>query len=159
MSTSRSLVFAVLTVLTACKGAESGEGAKGDKAPADEAAAAPAEPAPEAEAGETGANDGGETAAGTDTGDEEPPAEPLPDAFEAVGVEVCDQYVADYVACIDAGVPEAEREAQRRAVFDNVKVWKQTAAGGPSAEKGLQTACRIAREQAKRATADWGCEW
>jgi hypothetical protein len=93
---------------------------------------------------------------GTETGDE---LEPVPAEFETVGVESCDKYVASFVACINEKVPEDEREAQRRIVFDNVSAWKQTAAGGGAAEKGLQTACKIATEQAKRATQAWGCDW
>jgi hypothetical protein len=82
----------------------------------------------------------------------------LPEEFEKVGVEACDDYVTTYLACIEKA-PEAEREAARRAVFDNITSWTQTKAGGPAAEKGLQTACKIATEQAKRATQAWGCEW
>ena len=135
--------------------AKKAEPEKTDVADAGEAKAE-AEAGADANPAEGGAGDttGGETE--TETGEELPPP---PSTFEKVGVEVCDQYVTDYVACIDAKVPEDERDAQRRHVDENVSAWKQMASGGPSAEKGLQTACRIAREQAKRVTADWGCEW
>ncbi|PRP99617.1 hypothetical protein [Enhygromyxa salina] len=162
MSTSRALTLALLIVsLSACKGAESEQ-----KAETSVAAPTPApEPAqPEASAGEPGEPAGGVEAGGTEaedeteTGEEEPQV-PLPESFEQVGVELCDTYVKDYVACIDAKVPEAERDALRRQVFVNIEAWKQTAAGGASAKRGLETGCRIAREQAKRATQEWGCEW
>ncbi len=96
---------------------------------------------------------------GTDEDTDAEPLEPLPDSFDEVGVAICDQYVSDYVTCIDEKVPEAEREAQRRIVFDNVRAWRQTKAGSEAAAKGLQTGCRIAREQAKRATSAWACDW
>jgi hypothetical protein len=149
----------VLALLPACK-TESGEHADGKSATKVEPGKAPPadagqQPAP-APAPADEATGGGET----DTGEAvEPPPPPLPEEFEKVGVDVCDEYVGKYVACIAEKVPEAEREAQRRAVFDNITSWKQTAAGGKGAEKGLQTACKIATEQAKRATSEWGCEW
>ncbi|MFO7561844.1 MAG: hypothetical protein R6X02_04320 [Enhygromyxa sp.] len=126
------------------KAASAGSGeAKPDEGPVDQPSKA-----------ETG--DGGEEEAETgDAGEQEP----VPEEFEQVGVASCDDYVARYVACINEKVPEAEREAQRRIVFDNVTAWKQTAAAGGAAEKGLQTGCKIATEQAKRATEAWGCDW
>jgi hypothetical protein len=158
MSTSRALALALLIVsLPACKGADSEE-------KAETSAVAPA-PAADAQAPEIKPPEAGDAPQipepGTETGEEEEEevAEALPESFEQVGVELCDAYVKDYVACIDTKVPEAEREALRRQVFTNVQAWKQTAAGGSSAQAGLQTGCRIAREQAKRATQSWGCEW
>lgn len=153
--------FVALALLSACKSEQSPEGGKGAVNKVEPGKAPVAEPTPTPTtavttaaptAGETGGDDD------TDTGEvvEQPP---LPDEFEKVGVTSCDEYVASYVACINDKVPEAEREAQRRLVFDNVSSWKQTAAGGGAAEKGLQTACKIATEQAKRATSAWGCAW
>lgn len=164
MSTSRALALALLMFsLPACKGAEPGE--KAETSVATPAPAADAQK-PDTSAGEapdaapTGEAGGTQGETGTETGDEEEGEQaPLPASFEQVGVELCDAYVKDYVACIDTKVPEAEREALRRNVFNNVQAWKQTAAGGSSAKQALQTGCRIAREQAKRATQDWGCEW
>lgn len=159
MSPRPSLVFAVLMIaLPACKGAEpeqdSTKKAAVEPAKGADEGAAEAGPdtaaAPQGEAGETGETE-------TETGEE--PLEPLPESFDEVGVDSCDQYVDAYATCIEAKVPEAERDALRRSVHDNIKAWKQMAESGPSAEKGLQTACRIALEQAKRATEAWGCEW
>lgn len=159
MSLRQLLVPVVaLALLSACKSEQTHEEGKGaskvepGKAPADEPAPTPAETTVAAAAGETGGDEE------TETGEvvEQPP---LPDEFEQVGVKACDDYVTHYVACIGEKVPEAEREAQRRIVFDNITAWKQTAAGGGAAEKGLQTACKIATEQAKRATQEWGCSW
>jgi hypothetical protein len=154
MSLRQPLASALLfTALFACQGAEPGETpkAKVEVAPAP----APVEPTP-VELAEAPAEP---ASTETDTGEEPEPAVPVPATFEQVGVDVCDQYVADYGKCIDAKVPEAEREAARRIVFENVTVWKQTAAAGPAGQKSLQTACRIAREQAKRATESLSCEW
>jgi hypothetical protein len=158
MSPRHLLASALLfTALFACT--ESGETAgKAEVAPASppNTSAVPVEPPPiepkPAEAGEPAGTD-------TDTGDEVEPAVPLPESFEQVGVEVCDQYVADYSKCIAEKVPEADREAARRVVFENVGAWKQTASAGAAGQKSLQTACRIAREQAKRATATLDCAW
>jgi hypothetical protein len=157
MSPRHLLASALLfTAPFACQG-ESGETpkAKADAAPKSEPAPVeppPVEPPVEPEAGAPASTE-------TDTGEEPEPAVPLPATFEQVGVDVCDQYVADYSKCIDAKVPEAEREAARRIVFENVTAWKQTASAGPTGQKSLQTACRIAREQAKRATEALACEW
>lgn len=160
MSLRHTLASALLfTALFACTGSESGEASAGKAAP--KAAPAPVEPLPvEPAPVEPETPEAGKAAdAETETGDEAEPALPVPATFEQVGVEVCDQYVADYSKCIDAKVPEAEREASRRLVFENVTVWKQTASAGPAGQKSLQTACHIAREQAKRATASLNCEW
>jgi|SRR5690606_38038058 len=152
------LLVLVIALLPACKdksvedaGKAAVEVAPGKATPA----AGEAEVESQSAAGETGETGKDEE---TETGEaiEQPP---IPDEFEKVGVASCDEYVASYVACIHEKVPEADREAQRRIVFDNVSAWKQTAAGGGAAEKGLQTACKIATEQAKRATQDWGCAW
>lgn len=160
MSPRQLLVPVVaLALLSACKSEQPKEEGKGaakvepGKATPVESGAPAEQPTTAAAPGETG---GAEEE--TETGEpvEQPP---LPDEFEKVGVSSCDEYVAKYVACIGEKVPDAEREAQRRIVFDNVTAWKQTAAGGGAAEKGLQTACKIATEQAKRATKDWGCAW
>ncbi|NVB41888.1 hypothetical protein G6O69_28920 [Pseudenhygromyxa sp. WMMC2535] len=133
--------------------------------PAAEAGATAEAPADAAEAGADAAEAGADAAeAGADAAEDDDDsgeaAPALPASFEALGVELCDQYVADYSTCIEDKAPEAEREAQRRIIFENLQSWKQIKDGGsPAAEKSLQTGCKIAREQAKRATADWGCEW
>jgi hypothetical protein len=157
----RPLLFSALVIalLPACKDQQPEEG-QGKDAAAVEAGKAPSpEPQPvqpEIERPEEAGAAEAEAEADDEEAAEQPP---VPEQFEAVGVDSCDKYVASYVACIDEKVPEAEREAQRRIVFDNVSAWKQTAAGGGAAEKGLQTACKIATEQAKRATQDWDCAW
>jgi hypothetical protein len=149
----------LIASLPACKGADSEQ--KAAPSAAAPTPAAPADPQkPETSAAESAdaAGEGG-TDTGTETGEEEEEQAPLPASFDEVGVELCDAYVKDFVGCIDSKVPEAEREALRRQVFVNIAAWKQTAAGGESAKQGLQTGCRIAREQAKRATQDWACDW
>jgi hypothetical protein len=169
-----SLFALTLALLPACKGDEPGpDGGKGPdtKVAADEGLTAgdagdagansAAEPAAsEATAGPAEGGPAGEDAdADTDADADEGALEPVPETFEKVGVATCDDYVAAYERCIAEKVPEGEREAQRRVVFDNVAVWQQTAKGGPAGEKGLQTACKIATEQAKRSTEAWGCAW
>jgi hypothetical protein len=160
MSPHHLLASALLfTALFACQGADPGEASK-DKAPAPATPPSPVEPAvvePGVEGEGAQGGEGGE--AGTETDGDAEPAEPLPASFELVGIVICDQYVTDYGKCIEAKMPEAERDAARRIVFENVTAWRQTAAAGPTGQKSLQTACRIAREQAKRATETLGCEW
>lgn len=160
-SLASALLFTALSL--ACQGAESDKVTEKnvEAAPAKQvepvtpASTGPAEPKP-AETTAAEGTDGANTE--TETGEEVEPAVPLPDSFEQVGVDVCDQYVTDYGKCFEK-LPEADREAARRLVFENITAWKQTAAGGSAGQKSLQTACRIAREQAKRATASSGCEW
>ena len=146
----------------ACQGSDpapaEAKGAAPAPAKADADKAAVAEAKPDQATAEGGG--GGEAGPGTETGaGEEGDAAPMPDEFETLEVDVCDAYVADYVACIASKVPEAEREAQRRIVFENIEAWKQMKASGPSAAQGLQIGCRSAREQAKRETQAWSCEW
>lgn len=154
-----SLALSSCLTLSGCTNKDAGTDAKAEKQADDAPAPAPAQPeqpAPPSTTEVEPAASAGE--AESETGAEEP-APPLPATFDKVGVAVCDDYVAAHVACIDAKMPEAEREAARRVVFENVEVWKQTASGGASAQKGLETACRIALEQAKRATQELGCDW
>lgn len=122
-------------------GAEQGEPANTGPAPAE--AGADVDP-PEADAGETEA---------------EEPAGPVPTEFAEIGVALCDQYVKDYLACIEAKVPEDQREALRRVVHENHSSWSRMKDNSPASAQGLQTGCRIAREQAKRETESFGCEW
>jgi hypothetical protein len=156
----RLCLIPVLTValVSACKDQEVAQGqgevgvGKAAPSPAEEPEAKAEQPAPPGDAGEP-TNEPGEAE------DDQAAALPaLPDSFDELGIEVCDDYVRDYVACIEKA-PEAEREAQRRIVFENLEAWKQTATGGKAAAQGLQTACRIAREQAKRASQEWDCTW
>lgn len=154
---SLSVVLALALAPIACKGGEADGGAKSEPAPAAAPAQQEVEKAPEPAQPEPAVKPEGEAGSESDTGEEEPPVA-LPESFEKIGIAECDDYVAAHVACIEK-MPEAEREAARRSVFDNLEAWKQTAAGGPAAEKGLTTGCRIAREQAKRATQTLGCQW
>jgi hypothetical protein len=162
-----SLFALTLALVPACKGDEPGkagpDAADAGKAEANQGPEASAGAGPttavEPEGASAGAATGEDADAGTEAGEVEAPLEPIPETFEKVGVKACDEYVSAYERCIAEKVPEGEREAQRRVVFDNVAVWQQTAKGGPAAEKGLQTACKIATEQAKRSTEAWDCAW
>lgn len=109
----------------------------------------------------TGTTTGGAGESESEDEDEETgePAAPIPDHFDDLGVAVCDQYVKDYLACIDANIPEAERETHRRTLADNHASWVQTMKGGESAATALSIGCRAAREQAKSATTKLGCTW
>ncbi len=109
----------------------------------------------------SGTTTGGAGESEDETEDEETgePAAPIPDHFDDLGVAVCDQYVKDYLACIDAKIPEAERETHRRTLADNHASWAQTMKGGESAATALSIGCRAAREQAKSATTNLGCTW
>lgn len=161
MSHLRILAALVIALLPACKDKEAVDG-QAKTAGKVEAGKAPAPATSDAVevATASGSDEDEEALEAGGEGETGEPIEqpPLPDTFDKVGIELCDQYVADYLACFEK-VPEDKREAQRRVVFNNVRSWKQTAAGGKGAEKGLQTACRIARAQAQRATQEWGCEW
>jgi hypothetical protein len=141
MSPRHLLASALLfTALFACKGDEAGEASK-DKAPAAASAPAesgaptPVESGPAAESGKSvESGEPAEAGTETETGEETEPVEPLPAEFDKVGVDVCDQYVTDYGKCIDTKVAEAEREAARRIVFENVSAWKQTAAASAAGQ-------------------------
>lgn len=107
----------------------------------------------------TSTTTGGASEDGTEDEETDEPAAPIPDHFDDLGVAVCDQYVKDYLACIDAKIPEAERESHRRTLADNHASWAQTMKGGESAATALSIGCRAAREQAKSATTNLGCSW
>jgi hypothetical protein len=160
MSRTRSLVIALSLALVACKGES--DAADKQAAPAPAPAPAPEQAGPAPQPAQPTPDEVTPPLAGSesDSGDEEDaPLVPVPATFETIGIAECDGYVTAHLACIDTKVPEAEREAARRKVFETVEVWRQTAAGGASAQKGLSTACRIALEQAKRETQNLGCEW
>ena len=153
-------------MLSGCKGSEPAPAAKSDAKADAKSGEQKAEEKQADDAGAEGAQGGGEEQGGsegseteTETGETGEAAAPLPENFDKLEVEACDQYVSDYLACIETKVPEDQREAQKRVVFNNIEVWKQTKASGPSAAAALQIGCRSAREQAKRETQAWGCEW
>jgi hypothetical protein len=75
----------------------------------------------------------------------------------AIGIPECDEYIGKYKRCIMDKVPEAARGSMMEAMDMSVLAWKE-AASGP-AKDGLATACKMALDAAKQATAAMGCEW
>ncbi len=172
---SRTLRFtfaSLLLALTSSACSREDEGSKADKKDAKSSDDAKADTG--ASASDTAASGTTSTTSTTSTGTTtgEPPADteegedeetgelqPVPESFADLGVAVCDQYVDDYLKCIDEKAPQADRESHKRIVADNHAAWSQTLQGGDAATQALQIGCRAAREQAKTSTASWGCTW
>src|SRR5690606_2023261 len=104
MSARRLLIPALVIALLPACGDKPSEAEPGKPAVAVEPgkATTPVDKPTDSEVAPTPAAAGDED---TETGDA---IEPVPEEFESVGVESCDQYVASYVACINEKVPEAE---------------------------------------------------
>ena len=73
-----------------------------------------------------------------------------------IGVELCDAYIASYVACIDEKMAEGDRDAARKALGEQVSAWKQTVDNG-GATAAVEIGCKTATAKAKGATKDLGC--
>lgn len=74
------------------------------------------------------------------------------------GVKECDDYIRNYLACVDSKVPEAARAMVRQSL-DQAKVqWKQAAAT-PQGKASLASGCKAANDAARQSMAAYGCQW
>lgn len=167
--TRSSLLFPVLAVLSLAVGCgggaekKKGEATNGAKAEGgddgakegDGTAAAAAETGA-APAGETGMVDPPADGGGTDGAEPHDPQVVEVTKDTTIGVELCDAYIASYVACIDEKMPEADREKARKALGEQVAAWKQTVDNG-GATAAVEIGCKTATAKAKGATKDLGC--
>jgi hypothetical protein len=74
------------------------------------------------------------------------------------GVPECDRYMKNYMACIDAKVPEAARAMLRQALDQSKAAWKQAAATAQG-RANLASACTQAEAAAKQSMQAYGCQW
>lgn len=86
------------------------------------------------------------------------PAAALTVADGEFGVKECDDYMRNYLACIDSKVPEAARGMVRQSLDQAKASWKQ-AASTPQGKESLATSCKMANDAAKQSMAAYGCKW
>ena len=77
-------------------------------------------------------------------------------AGEKIGVPECDEYLANYEACITGKVPEVAR-AQYKAGIEQMRTsWKKLA-DNPQTKASLAAACKQSAEQARAAMKSYNC--
>lgn len=79
-------------------------------------------------------------------------------AGDSVGVAECDQYLAAYESCLNDKVPAAARDMMKSSFETTRASWRQAAAT-PEGRAGLATACKSARDAARRSMSSYGCRF
>lgn len=74
-----------------------------------------------------------------------------------IGVAECDDFLAKYESCMNDKVPEAARGTFKSGADSLRQKWKQQAAT-TQGRISLAITCSAARESAKQATMQYGCE-
>lgn len=74
------------------------------------------------------------------------------------GVKECDDYIRNYLACVDSKVPEAARAMVRQSLDQAKAQWK-AAAATPQGKASLATGCKAASDAARQSMAAYGCQW
>jgi hypothetical protein len=67
---------------------------------------------------------------------------PTPKAAEQVGIPSCDTFLAQYEACIDTKIPEAQRAFHRKTVEEKRKGWIEYGNKFPSLKSSLGETCK-----------------
>jgi hypothetical protein len=75
----------------------------------------------------------------------------------AVGVAVCDEYIAKYGKCIDEHGPETSRKQLKELLGKSAERFK-TLAAGPEKDS-LEQACTAAFDAVKKTSKNWGCTY
>jgi hypothetical protein len=93
---------------------------------------------------------------------EPPPPPPLPEevapGIESVGVPECDDYLRNYMRCIEESMPEGTRTTMRDTMKQVAKAWRDVA-GNPGSTAALAEGCRTAGDAARSAFSSMGCTW
>jgi len=79
-------------------------------------------------------------------------------AGEKIGVPECDDFIAQYDACVSSKVPEMARAQYQSALKQWRESWKKLAEN-PQTKGTLAAACKQAREQQEAALKSYGCSW
>jgi hypothetical protein len=128
-----------------------GDAKKDEKKADDKKADAKADEAKEDEAKEDAkADEGGADAPaeeGGDAGGDEAAA------GDKIGVPECDEYIDNYMKCIDEKLPDAVKETSKKALETSREAWKKAAAT-PAGKEGLAQACKTAADAVKAS-----CGW
>ncbi len=85
-----------------------------------------------------------------------PAAAPATASAEKIGVPECDEYLANYDACVSGKVPEVAR-AQFKAALDQTRSSWRKLADNPQTKASLAAACKTATEQARTAMKSYNC--
>jgi hypothetical protein len=75
---------------------------------------------------------------------------------EKIGVPECDEFIANYEACVTGKVPEAARAQYKTAIDQWRTSWKKLA-DNPQTKPSLVMACKQSAEQARASMKMYNC--
>jgi hypothetical protein len=81
---------------------------------------------------------------------------PVATAGDKIGVPECDEFIANYDACITSKVPEAARAQYKAGIEQWRTSWKKLAEN-PQTKASLAAACKQSAEQTQAAMKSYGC--
>jgi hypothetical protein len=81
---------------------------------------------------------------------------PVASAGEKIGVPECDEFIANYDACVTGKVPEVARAQYKTAIEQWRTSWKKLA-DNPQTKATLAAACKQSAEQARTSMKSYGC--
>jgi hypothetical protein len=77
-------------------------------------------------------------------------------AGDKVGVPECDEFIANYEACVTGKVPEVARAQYKTAIDQWRSSWKKLA-DNPQTKGTLVAVCKQSAEQARASMKSYGC--
>jgi len=77
---------------------------------------------------------------------------------QTLGIAACDDFLKKYETCVASQVPAAQRATLQSQFEQWRKTWLDMA-NNPSAEAGLENACKQSAEQMKAAMSGFGCKF
>lgn len=77
---------------------------------------------------------------------------------DKIGVAECDDFLAKYDSCLNTKVPEAARAPFKSGADSLRQSWKRSATT-VQGRISLAVTCSAAKESAKQAMMQYGCEW
>jgi len=83
--------------------------------------------------------------------------EAQPTSAGPVGIPECDEFIEKYRRCVADHLPEAARQGVQTGIDAMIQGFREVAAG--PAKAGLASACKVAFDSTKQATASMGCVW
>ncbi|HEV7681611.1 MAG TPA: hypothetical protein VGO68_05780, partial [Pyrinomonadaceae bacterium] len=81
---------------------------------------------------------------------------PVAMAGEKIGVPECDEFIANYEACVTGKVPEVARAQYKTAIDQWRTSWKKLA-DNPQTKGTLAAACKQSAEQARTSMKSFNC--
>ncbi|HEV7745888.1 MAG TPA: hypothetical protein VGO56_12895 [Pyrinomonadaceae bacterium] len=81
---------------------------------------------------------------------------PVATAGDKIGVPECDEFIANYDACVTGKVPEVARAQYKMAIEQWRTSWKKLA-DNPQTKGSLAAACKQSAEQARTSMKSYGC--